>query len=148
MSIRHAYPFAYLCICHQTMRSLHTLNHPPSSLPTRKTSRTPRYSQPENLPPEASGGMTRWWGDGDQLDDWDYINNIGWIHWGSKLWITDSEVCERGSGESDIPWESLSFRCSIMISILSTLEPSAAFSSIGGLILLSLVTSKGENLER
>jgi hypothetical protein len=34
-----------------------------------------------------------------------------------------------------------------MISIRSTIEPSAALSSIRGLILLSLVTSKGENLE-
>jgi hypothetical protein len=41
-------------------------------------------------------------GEGDQLDNWDYINNIRWIHLGSKLWIIDSKVFERGSGESDI----------------------------------------------
>ena len=40
-------------------------------------------------------------GEGDQLDNWDYIN-IRWVRLGSKLWITDSEVFERGSGESDI----------------------------------------------
>ncbi|PVH68610.1 hypothetical protein DL98DRAFT_522660 [Cadophora sp. DSE1049] len=40
-------------------------------------------------------------GECDQLDNWDYIN-IRCIQFGSKLWITESEVFERGSGESDI----------------------------------------------
>jgi len=42
-------------------------------------------------------------GEGDELDNWDYAN-IRWINSGSKLWITDSGVLERGSSESDILW--------------------------------------------
>ncbi|KAH9205719.1 hypothetical protein DL95DRAFT_397425 [Leptodontidium sp. 2 PMI_412] len=42
-------------------------------------------------------------GEGDELDNWDYAN-IRWINLGSKLWITDSGVLERGSSESDILW--------------------------------------------
>jgi len=41
-------------------------------------------------------------GEGDELDNWDYAN-IRWINLG-KLWITDSDVLERGSSEGDILW--------------------------------------------
>ncbi|PVH68380.1 hypothetical protein DL98DRAFT_599576 [Cadophora sp. DSE1049] len=42
-------------------------------------------------------------GEGDRLDNWDYINDTRrWRDMGSKLWITDSDVYERGSDESYI----------------------------------------------
>lgn len=38
-----------------------------------------------------------------RLNNWDYINDTKrWRDMGSKLWITDSNVYERGLGESDI----------------------------------------------
>jgi hypothetical protein len=41
-------------------------------------------------------------GEGDQLDNWDCISTTRWRDLGSKFWKTDSEVCQRGSGESNI----------------------------------------------
>jgi hypothetical protein len=109
MPIRHAFPFAYLCACHQTMRSLHTLNHLRQAFLQEKPHEHHATRSPKTMPPmfgRVAGRSKRRYdrmvGEGDQLNNWDYINNIRWIHLGSKLWITDSEVFERCSGESDI----------------------------------------------
>lgn len=78
----------------------------------------------------------------DQLDNWDYINNIrSWRDLGLKLWVTDSEVCERGSGESNILPGSYCLSAArslpVFCLLLNRQQPSH-----------HLVTSKGENLER
>ena len=57
-------------------------------------------------------------GEGDQLDNWDYIDNIRWILLGPKFWMTHSKVFERGFGRRRYPsWEFLYLRRSIRISI-------------------------------
>jgi hypothetical protein len=90
------------------MRSLHTLNHLRQAFLHEKPHEHHASRSPKTMPPifgRVAGRSKRRYdkmvGEGDQLDNWDYIN-IRWVRLGSKLWITDSEVFERGSGESDI----------------------------------------------
>ncbi|KAH9204563.1 hypothetical protein DL95DRAFT_398384 [Leptodontidium sp. 2 PMI_412] len=109
MPVRYAFTFAYFC------GWLSNNAEPPYSQPllsnllARKTSRIPRYSRPENYPPilgqvaeRSERRYGRMVGEGDELDNWGYAN-IRWINLG-KLWITDSDVLERGSSEGDILW--------------------------------------------
>jgi hypothetical protein len=64
---------------------------PPLNLPTRNTSRTPHYSR--SLTPKTMSPIFRrvaegdkMVGEDDQLDNWDYINDVRrWRDLGSKL---------------------------------------------------------------
>ena len=109
MPVRYASTFAYFCGCYQTMRSLLILNHFYQTFLHEKPHEYHGTRGPKTTPPilgQVAGRSERRYdrmvGEGDELDNWDYAN-IRWINLG-KLWITDSDVLERGSSEGDILW--------------------------------------------